>query len=133
MVTVWKVDTQVQRLTTQTRQRSDEKVTVWKVDTQAWDVREVECPSGATWPKRDAEGDTICVNTHYDNREAAIRQLVAQAEAGIHLSAGAVERAQRAVERAREEAANAVVAATKAHRVASALADDDAKPTKEES
>lgn len=54
---------------------------------------EVECPVPA-WPHRDADGDTIYVNSHFTTEEECWEFLRTDILAGIQLSGDAVRRAK---------------------------------------
>lgn len=82
----------------------------WKVDYKQWTVRSVECPNGIQWPNPDADGTTIYDNTHFHRRADAVHKLQANAKAGIATDRAAIERAEREIERLK----NQIVAATAA-------------------
>lgn len=85
---------------------------LWKVSTQAWTVRSVECEG--TWPKRDADGDTVFVNTHFEDEGDAWTHLLREAEAVVSVYARALAQARgevRRIEEALGDAANALESA----------------------
>jgi hypothetical protein len=67
---------------------------LWKVDTKLWTVREVEAEG---FPMKDSEGEIVCTNCHFEDKEEAWGELKSEAESLILIAARRLENAQEEV------------------------------------
>jgi len=77
---------------------------LWKVDVGRAEIREVEVFGDG---ELDADGERVCVNTHFATAEEALGKLQDEAIAAVVYAAQTVEHAEEKMEAAREEAADA--------------------------
>jgi hypothetical protein len=83
---------------------------MYRVDAKNGRVVETECGRGLAGHSRDSEGNTVCTNTHFESEADAVRKLMSECEAGLHLAADTMEQVRAAVDRAEMRCANAAVA-----------------------
>jgi hypothetical protein len=86
---------------------------MYRVEAREGRIVEVECQSNL-YRTQDADGRTVYENTHFLEEAAAVRRLMADCEAGVHLAADAMEQAREEVRRCEKHCADASIAWRKA-------------------
>ena len=98
-------------------------IKLWKYridkDAQEFVVVEVECPNGR-FPERDADGETVYDNTHFDTRAQAVRACHDSATAQCRYIALSIRSARDHLQRLEMDAADACVFLESAERLESA-------------
>jgi hypothetical protein len=65
----------------------------------------VHCPEGR-YPAKDADGQVVYINSHFDTEAAAWKNLLDNSEAGVRLAGSQVKRAKQQLLEANQDAAD---------------------------
>jgi len=89
----------------------------YDAETDTAHVEEVDCPNGR-FPARDANGEIVYDNSHFDTRDQALAYAEREAAAWITLAAHEVKQAREALRCAEGKAAVAVLRSAAVQRLA---------------
>lgn len=79
---------------------------LWRADLEEMKAIQVECPDGR-YPEKDADGESIYENSHYDKEEDAVECVRRNAEAYVKMAGDRIIEAERNLAEQKDNAANA--------------------------